>query len=159
MNGFYKTIFKLTGIVILFLITSCANKKIITIDKDIRRIEIIDHKGYLIKTYYEKYNNEYPGWLKANCNKVITSQNEILSSIKCNFTSASLNLINNSKNDNKTDYSMNILNNNDQQEESQEEESQEEESQQEESQQEDSQEEENNEDPPFREECNNPKIC
>ena len=28
--------------------------KLITLEDNIRRIDVIDHKGYMIKTYYEK---------------------------------------------------------------------------------------------------------
>ena len=89
------------GIILAVFITSCSNKKIITIDKDIRRVDVVDHNGYMIKTYYEKYSQNYNGWLKANCKK---NKSNILS---CDFTSNSLILINNSKSDNNNKKSIN----------------------------------------------------
>ena len=70
-------------------------------DKDIRRVDVVDHNGYMIKTYYEKYSQNYNGWLKANCKK---NKSNILS---CDFTSNSLILINNSKSDNNNKKSIN----------------------------------------------------
>ena len=89
------------GIILAVFITSCSNKKIITMDKDIRRVDVVDHNGYMIKTYYEKYSQNYNGWLKANCKK---NKSNILS---CDFTSNSLILINNSKSDNNNKKSIN----------------------------------------------------
>ena len=97
------------GIILAVFITSCSNKKIITIDKDIRRVDVVDHNGYMIKTYYEKYSQNYNGWLKANCKK---NKSNILS---CDFTSNSLILINNSKSDNNNNKKS--INNNSQQNE------------------------------------------
>ena len=97
------------GIILAVFITSCSNKKIITIDKDIRRVDVVDHNGYMIKTYYEKYSQNYHGWLKANCKK---HKSNILS---CDFTSNSLILINNSKSDNNNNKKS--INNNSQQNE------------------------------------------
>ena len=76
-------------------------------DKDIRRVDVVDHNGYMIKTYYEKYSQNYNGWLKANCKK---NKSNILS---CDFTSNSLILINNSKSDNNNNKKS--INNNSQQ--------------------------------------------
>ena len=78
-------------------------------DKDIRRVDVVDHNGYMIKTYYEKYSQNYHGWLKANCKK---HKSNILS---CDFTSNSLILINNSKSDNNNNKKS--INNNSQQNE------------------------------------------
>ena len=76
-------------------------------DKDIRRVDVVNHNGYMIKTYYEKYSQNYNGWLKANCKK---NKSNILS---CDFTSNSLILINNSKSDNNNNKKS--INNNSQQ--------------------------------------------
>ena len=95
------------GIILAVFITSCSNKKIITMDKDIRRVDVVNHNGYMIKTYYEKYSQNYNGWLKANCKK---NKSNILS---CDFTSNSLILINNSKSDNNNNKKS--INNNSQQ--------------------------------------------
>ena len=97
------------GIILAVFITSCSNKKIITIDKDIRRVDVVDHNGYMIKTYYEKYSQNYHGWLKANCKK---HKSNILN---CDFTSNSLILLNNSKSENKNNKKS--INNNSQQNE------------------------------------------
>ena len=148
-----KYILVVTGIVLLVFIASCGNRTIITVEKDIRKIDIINHKGYLVKTYYEKYSKNYSGWLKAYCDKKeVTLENLFSNKLNCKFTPSSLNLINS----NKIQIASKILSNNNQQEESQQKESQQEESQQEESQQE----EENTlpRNPPI-EECNDPAIC
>ena len=76
-------------------------------DKDIRRVDVVDHNGYMIKTYFEKYSQNYPGWLKANCKKNKSN------TLSCDFTSNSLILLNNSKSDNKNNKKS--INNNSQQ--------------------------------------------
>ena len=142
-----KYILVVTGIVLLVFIASCGNRTIITVGKDIRKIDIINHKGYLVKTYYEKYSKNYSGWLKAYCDKKeVTLENLFSNKLNCKFTPSSLNLIDNSINSNKIQIASKILSNNNQQEESQQEESQ--------------QEEENTlpRNPPI-EECNDPAIC
>jgi len=154
------------GIILISLGTSYAKKTYITIEKDLKKIQITNHKGYIVKTYYEKYNVKY-GWLRAICKKEeLKSENFFKIILSCDFTPASLRLINNPINDNEIKkVASKNLNNNNQQEESQEEESQEEESQEEESQEEESQEEENQEEEntlpeiPLNEECNDPTIC
>ena len=161
-----KYILVVSGIVLLVFISSCGNRTITTIEKDIRRIDIINHKGYLAKTYYEKYSKNYSGWLKAYCDKKEAIVENLFSNkLNCKITPSSLNLINNSISSNEIQIASKNLNNNNQQEESQQEESQQEESQQEESQQEETQEEEEQEEentlpinPPI-EECNDPTIC
>ena len=120
-----KYILLTSSIIFLIFITSCGNRKIITIDKDIRKIDVVNHKGYMVKSYYEKYSNDYSDWLKAKCYKEVNV--EIL---KCKFTSSSLILINNSKNDNEIQIVSNNSDNNNQQE----------------SQEEDNQDQENNDD-------------
>tara|TARA_Y100000748_G_C15296480_1_gene410557 strand:+ start:148 stop:612 length:465 start_codon:yes stop_codon:yes gene_type:complete len=114
------------GIILAVFITSCSNKKIITMDKDIRRVDVVDHNGYMIKTYYEKYSQNYNGWLKANCKK---NKSNILS---CDFTSNSLILINNSKSDNNNNNKKSINNNSQQNEQNLEQQQQELEQQQQE---------------------------
>ena len=114
------------GIILAVFITSCSNKKIITMDKDIRRVDVVDHNGYMIKTYYEKYSQNYHGWLKANCKK---HKSNILS---CDFTSNSLILINNSKSDNNNNNKKSINNNSQQNEQNLEQQQQELEQQQQE---------------------------
>ena len=120
------------NIVLLIFIASCTNKQITILENDIRKISVTDSKGYLVKTYYEKYHNKYDGWLKANCEKTIDFE-LFNDSYKCQFTSSSIILINNSKKNiiaKLTDENLNIKNNN-QNEEAQEEEAQEEEAQEE----------------------------
>ena len=95
-------------------------------DKDIRRVDVVDHNGYMIKTYYEKYSQNYNGWLKANCKK---NKSNILS---CDFTSNSLILINNSKSDNNNNNKKSINNNSQQNEQNLEQQQQELEQQQQE---------------------------
>ena len=142
-----------TSIVLLVLVASCGNRTIITVEKDIRKINIINHKGYLTKTYYEKYSKNYSGWLKAHCDKKEATPENLLSyKLNCKISPSSLNLINNSTNSNEIQIASKNLNNNNQQEETQQEETQEEEEQE--------QEQENTFpiNPPI-EECNDPAIC
>ena len=132
MHNISKYFLLFINIIYLIFITSCTNKKITILENDIRKISVTDSKGYLVKTYYEKYHNKYDGWLKANCEKTIDFE-LFNDSYKCQFTNTSIILINNSnKNiiDKQTYENLNIKNNH-QEEESQEEESQEEESQEE----------------------------
>ena len=84
-----KNILAVISTLLFIFVSSCANRTIINVEKDIRRIDIINNKGNLIKSYYEKYSNDYSGWLKANCNKKEAT-------VKCKFTTESLNLIDNS---------------------------------------------------------------
>ena len=107
MISIRKYILFVIGVILSVFITSCSSKKIITIDKDIRRINVVDHNGYMIKTYFEKYSQNYPGWLKANCKKNKSN------TLSCDFTSNSLILLNNSKSDNKNNKKS--INNNSQQ--------------------------------------------
>ena len=155
MNIFTKYILLSIGIIFLSLGTAYAKTTFITVEKDLRKIQITNHKGYIVKTYYEKYNIKY-GWLRAICKKEeLKLENYFKIILSCDFTPASLRLINNPINNNeiKKVASKNLNNN-------QQEESQQEESQQEESQEEENQEEENTlPEIPLNEECNDPTIC
>ena len=160
MKVFTKFILLSIGIILLSLGTAYAKKTFITVEKDLRKIQITNHKGYIVKTYYEKYNINY-GWLIAICKKEeLKLENFFKIILSCDFAPDSLRLINNPINNNEIKkVSSKNLNNNNQQEESQQEESQQEESQ-EETQEEENQEEENTlPEIPLNEECNDPTIC
>ena len=85
----------LVNLLFLIFITSCVNRNVIKVDDDIRKINLIDNKGLIIKTYFEKYSHKYGGWLRAKCSEKIESKN-------CKFSSSSLSLINNLKYNNNT---------------------------------------------------------
>ncbi len=157
MKIFTKYILLSIGIILISLGTSYAKKKtFITVEKDLRKIQITNHKEYLIKTYYEMYNIKY-GWVRAVCKEEkVKHKNLFKILLNCNFSPSSLRLINSPINNNEIKkVASKNLNNNNQQEESQQEESQEEENQEEENQ------EEENTLPgiPHNEECNDPTIC
>jgi hypothetical protein len=158
---FSKYILLSIGIILISVGASYAKKKtIITVEKDLRKIQITNHKGYIVKTYYEMYNIKY-GWVRAICKEEkVKHKNLFKMLLNCNFSPSSLRLINSPINNNEIKkVSSKNLNNNNQQEESQQEESQEEESQ-EETQEEENQEEENTlPGIPHNEECNDPTIC
>jgi len=151
MKIFTKYILLLISIILLNFGTAYAKKTFITVEKDLRKIQITNHKGYIVKTYYEKYNIKY-GWLRAICKKEeLKLENFFKIILSCDFNPASLRLINNPINNNEIKkVASKNLNNNNQQEESQQEETQEEEEQEEE-----------NTLPriPPNEECNDPTIC
>ena len=161
MKIFTKYILLSIGIILISLGTSYAKKTTITVEKDLRKIQITNHKGYIVKTYYEMYNIKY-GWVRAICKEEeVKHKNLFKILLNCNFSPSSLRLINSPINNNEIKkVASKNLNNNNQQEESQEEETQQEESQQEETQEEEEQEEENTlpRIPP-NEECNDPTIC
>ena len=149
MKNFTKYILLSIGIILLSLGTSYAKKTIITVEKDLRKIQITNHKGYIVKTYYEKYSIK-SGWLRAICKKdELKSDNLFKIILNCDFTPASLRSINNqTNNDEIKNIVSKTLNNSNQQEEVQEE---------------GQEEEQNNNMPhenlPIEEECNDPKIC
>jgi len=161
MKIFTKYILLLISIILLNFGTAYAKKTLITVEKDLRKIQITNHKGYIVKTYYEMYNIKY-GWVRAICKEEeVKHKNLFKILLNCNFSPSSLRLINSPINNNEIKkVASKNLNNNNQQEESQEEETQQEESQQEETQEEEEQEEENTlpRIPP-NEECNDPTIC
>ena len=154
MKFFTKYLLLSISIIFLSLGTAYAKKTFITVEKDLRKIQITNHKSYIVKTYYEMYHIKY-GWVRAICKEDEVKRKNFFKIIRnCEFSSAALRSINNqTNNDEVQKVASKTLNNNNQQEETQEEESQEEETQEEE---------QNNnmpEDPPIEEECNDPKIC
>ncbi len=165
MKIFTKYLLLSISIIFLSLGAAYAKKTFITVEKDLRKIQITNHKGYIVKTFYEMYHIKY-GWVRAICKEEELKYKNFFKIItNCEFSPTSLRTINNQvNNDEINKVASKTLNNNNQQEESQQEESQQEESQQEESQQEESQEEEQNnnmphENLPIEEECNDPNIC
>tara|TARA_B100000482_G_C12441439_1_gene233253 strand:+ start:153 stop:608 length:456 start_codon:yes stop_codon:yes gene_type:complete len=144
MKKIYKPVLVFVSIIFLIFLTSCTNRKIITVEKKIRRIDIIDHKGYLIKSYYQKYNNNYPGWYDCNVIKEVLNKK----SLKCDFTNSALKLIDSLKENTKFQMVTKNLNNNNleqiqrEQQQNQEEEQEEEQENQQEEEQENQQEEE-----------------
>ena len=67
MKIFSKYILLSIGIILISVGTSYAKKKtIITVEKDLRKIQITNHKGYIVKTFYEMYHIKY-GWVRAIC--------------------------------------------------------------------------------------------
>ena len=121
----------LINILFLVFVTSCVKKEITIVDNGIRKVTVKDNNGYLVNTYFEKYNSKYAGWLKANCKKIIDFE-LFNDSFNCKFTSSSLNLINNSKNDNNIQIASKDLNNSSLQQENQQQENQQQENQQQE---------------------------
>ena len=78
--------FILLSILFLFFLNSCGGSRTKQVSEELRQINLIDNKGKVYKSYYQKYSAEVGDWLKANCEK--NAQN-------CNFTKNSENLINN----------------------------------------------------------------
>jgi len=131
MNKIYKPVLVFVSIIFLVFLTSCTNRKIVTVEKNIRRIDIIDHKGYLIESYYQKYSNNYPGWY--HCNPIIDVLDK--KSLECNFTNSALKIIDSLKENAEIQIVTKNLNSNNL-EQSQTEQEEEQENQQEEEQEE-----------------------
>jgi len=104
MINFGRYTLLITSILFLVFFTSCVKRYVITLDKNIRKINLIDNKGYIINTYYEKYSNEHSLWFGAECVDKISD---------CKFSSLSLAQIMNLKtNNDENQPSKNIINNN-----------------------------------------------
>ena len=132
MNKTYKPVLVFVSIIFLVFLTSCTNRKIVTVEKNIRRIDIIDHKGYLIKSYYQKYSSKHPGWY--HCNPIIDVLDK--KSLECNFTNSALKIIDSLKENSEIQIvTINLNSNNlEQSQTEQEQEEEEQENQQEEEQ-------------------------
>ena len=161
MKVFTKIILLSISIILINIGTSYAKKTIITVEKDLRKIQITNYKGYIVKTYYEKFSIKF-GWLEAICKKEEVNLDNFFEIIlNCNFAPNSLKLINNQRNNNENrKVASKNLNNNTQQEEAKQTEAQQTEAQQTENQEEQEQLEENNLplDPPIGE-CNDSSTC
>ena len=103
------------NILFLIFITSCSNKEITNIESDLRKINVIDHTGSIVKTYYEKYSSNYGRWLKLSCSydvSFVVEENLDNLNNKCQFSNLTLVKINHLKNDNNEDKkSIKNLNN------------------------------------------------
>ena len=156
VNFSKKILLLIINILILIFVTSCTTKKIITAINDdvgnsktseVRKVDVIDNNGIIIKTYYQKYNQKFNGWLEIKC-RYIPNITKITKFNDCRFTNLSLAQLRNLQNDN-VDITQQ---NQDKSEYSSEDES--------EDSSEDEIEEENIRfDPPLIEECNDPTIC
>tara|TARA_Y100000294_G_scaffold122122_1_gene113568 strand:- start:112 stop:549 length:438 start_codon:yes stop_codon:yes gene_type:complete len=145
-------------------VTSCTTKKIITAINDdvgnsktseVRKVDVIDNNGIIIKTYYQKYNQKFNGWLEIKC-RYIPNITKITKFNDCRFTNLSLAQLRNLQNDN-VDITQQ---NQDKSEDSSEDESEDSSEDESEDSSEDEIEEENIRfDPPLIEECNDPTIC
>ena len=131
MKNFNKYVLLSISIILLSFGTSYAKKKIITVEKDLRKIQITNNKGYIIKTYYEKYSIDRSSWLRAVCKKEeLKSENLFKIILNCKFTPQSLRLINDKENNNEIKEAISkSLNNNNQQKQSQEQEQEQEQEQ------------------------------
>ena len=160
MKNFNKYVLLSISIIFLSFGTSFAKKKIITVEKDLRKIQITNNKGYIIKTYYEKYSIDRSIWLRAICKKKELKSDSLFKIIlNCTFNPMSLRLINDKENSNEIkEVASKSLNNNNQQKQSQKQEQEQGQGQGQEQEQE--QMEENNLplNPPA-EGCNDPFAC
>ena len=164
MNYNKKILLLIINIIILIFVTSCTTNKVITainVDvgngktSEIRKVDVIDNDGMIIKTYYQKYSQKFNGWLEIKC-RYIPNITKITKFNDCRFTNLSLAQLRNLQND----YVNITQQNQNKSEDSSEDES--EDSSEDES--EDSSEDEVEEEdipiePPLIEECNDPTIC
>ena len=60
--------------IIFFFLSSCSNIVVTELNKDLRRIDIMNLKeGIVLKSYHQKFSPELNKWLKADCKKTANS--------------------------------------------------------------------------------------
>ena len=163
-----KYILFFIGFIFLSISTSYAKKTIITVEKDLRKIQITNHKGYMVKTYYEKFSIRLSSWLRAACKKEeLKSKNSFKIILNCKFTPKSLRLISDNENNNEikkvASKSSNKKNQQDQSQEQDQSQDQDQSQEQDQSQDQDQSQEQIEEknlplDPPL-EGCNDHTVC
>ena len=98
MKFLNKKIIILLNMILILFFTSCTTNKVFNpVNDNVRKVNVFSIDGKLTKSYYEKYNQKFNGWLKIVCKKISKIENT-KSFENCDFTNISLAKIKNSKN-------------------------------------------------------------